>query len=79
MSIQEEINKQKLKDFFEPREMEEIYQTEEDIKIRDTDIPERLQLRFKKYLFKFSRQYPTNTELFDETKWIFEHLPKFQS
>ena len=46
MEIEDE-NRHTLKDVFEPREMEEIYQTEEDIKIRDTDIPERLQLRFR--------------------------------
>jgi len=32
---------------FEPQAMEEVFQTEEDILIRDTDIPERLQLAFK--------------------------------
>jgi len=44
----EEAQRHTLKDVFEPREMEEIFQTEEDIRIRDLDVPERLQLRFKK-------------------------------
>jgi hypothetical protein len=48
---EEEPKTQNLKDVFEPREMEEIFQTDIDIKIRDTDIPERLQLRFKEYFF----------------------------
>jgi transcriptional accessory protein Tex/SPT6/NACalpha-BTF3-like transcription factor len=53
---------------FEPEEIQEKYQTEEDRLIIEKDLPERLQLRFK------NRPMPDNPELIEETNWLVERI-----
>lgn len=40
--MDEEFQPKQIKDIFEHEEMKEIFQTNDDILIRDLDIPERL-------------------------------------
>jgi hypothetical protein len=57
-----------LKGYFEPEEIQDHYQTEDDKLIIEKDEPERLQLRFK------NRQIPDNQELIEETSWLVEKI-----
>lgn len=57
-----------IKDMYEPADIDDLYLRDEDVRIRTTDIPERLQIRYDK------RKFPSNKELVEETKWIFEKL-----
>eukprot|EP01103_Thecamoeba_quadrilineata_P002191 TRINITY_DN12187_c0_g1_i1.p1 TRINITY_DN12187_c0_g1~~TRINITY_DN12187_c0_g1_i1.p1 ORF type:complete len:1503 (+),score=258.15 TRINITY_DN12187_c0_g1_i1:257-4510(+) len=54
------------KERFEPSLLEERYFTIEDEKIKDTDVPERLQLRFP------NRDLPQEGECHQEATWIYE-------
>ena len=64
----EEERLNNLKGIFEPEEIQEKYQTEEDRFIIDKDEPERLQIRFK------NRPMPDNPELIEETNWLVERI-----
>lgn len=68
MAEEPEVLKQKIKALFDPGEIEERYATVEDEKIIATDIPERLQLRFR------NRELPDNNELVQETNWIYDKI-----
>lgn len=67
---QEETDKYQmyLKKGYEPSLLEERFLTQTDEVIRDTDIPERLQLRFP------NREPPTQAEIQKEAEWIYNHL-----
>lgn len=67
-----EKKKKTLHDIFEADEIEEKFATEEDGKIKTTDIPERLQLRYKK------RPLVTTAELVAESYWILEKMKKLR-
>lgn len=64
----DEERRDNLKGIFEPEEIQEKYQTEEDRLIIEKDEPERLQLRFK------NRPMPDNPELIEETNWLVERI-----
>ena len=68
-----ERKKRTLEDIFEPEELEEKFAGEEDVKIRNTDVPERLQLAYK------DRPAPTQNELQAESVWIFEKIKKLRN
>lgn len=53
---------------FGPQDLAQHYETPADKHIISTDIPERLQARFK------YRDLPKNQELIDETKWIMDKI-----
>ena len=57
-----------LRGYFNPEEIEERYQTEEDRQVVEKDEPERLQLRFR------GRPMPDNPELIEETNWLVEKI-----
>jgi hypothetical protein len=61
-----------LKDIYEPAELEQMYETEADQGIIATDVPERLQMRYK-------AKFPDNVELIEEANWIFEKLKVIKS
>ena len=68
-----EKKKRTLQDIFEPEEIEEKFATEEDKKIKEADIPERLQLRYK------NRPAISANELQAEVVWIFEKMKKLKN
>jgi transcription elongation factor SPT6 len=59
---------EKLREVFEPSELERRYITPKDEKIRSTDIPERLQLRYG------DREVPKEKDIAAEAEWIFNAL-----
>jgi len=65
--------KRTLEDIFEADELEEKFAGEEDVRIKNTDIPERLQLRYK------DRPNATQQELQAESLWIFDKMKKIKN
>ena len=63
-----DMKRNDLKGYFNPEEIEERYQTDQDRTIIEKDEPERLQLRFK------GRPMPDNPELIEETNWLVEKI-----
>jgi len=56
------------KDVFEPNDLDERYNNEEDKHIKMMDIPERLQLRYK------NRKEPYENEIEEESQWIYFYM-----
>ena len=57
-----------IQNIFGPQDLAQHFETPADKLIINTDLPERLQIRFK------YRELPKNQELIDETKWIMEKI-----
>lgn len=60
----------RIEDIFEPAGLEEVYINKEDEQIVRADVPERLQLKFKKRL----DDKDLKDELPEEAKWIFDRM-----
>ena len=60
-----------LKDFFNSDEIDDPFNTEADLKIAETDIPERLQVKLEGRLLNDSEE--TQFELKTEAQWILEY------
>lgn len=70
---EEDINKEvddyiDAQQLFEPDDIKNRYEREDDKKIKEDDVPERLQLRM------IGRKVPDAEEMMEETKWISEKL-----
>lgn len=63
-----DFEKVDIQNIFGPQDLAQHYETPADKLIINTDLPERLQTRFK------YRDLPKNQELIDETKWIMEKI-----
>ena len=58
-----------LKEFFNLDEIDDPFNTEADLLIAKTDLPERLQVKLENRLSEL-----TETELVDEAKWVLDRL-----
>ncbi|KAI9308291.1 SH2 domain-containing protein [Cunninghamella echinulata] len=72
MDMEKEQREPQLADIFEPSELAERMLTEEDEKIRNIDVPERLQMRYEGLSKKFVE--PTSEELQHEGSWVAKQL-----
>ncbi|ORX62353.1 transcription elongation factor Spt6 [Hesseltinella vesiculosa] len=70
--MEEERPEPQLADIFEPSELAERMLTEEDEKIRNVDVPERLQMRYEGLHKTFSE--PTMEEIQQQGAWVAKHL-----
>lgn len=61
-----------LKDFFNSDEIDDPFNTEADLKIAETDIPERLQVKLEGRLLNDSEE--TQFELKTEAQWILDRI-----
>lgn len=68
-----EQKKKTLQDIFEAEEIEQKFATDEDTKIKMTDIPERLQIKYK------NRPTISPNELHMESVWIFDKMKKLKN
>lgn len=61
-----------MKDFFNADEIDDPFSTEADVKIAETDIPERLQTKVEGRLLVENAE--SEKEIRDEASWILERL-----
>ncbi|KAI8071784.1 SH2 domain-containing protein [Gongronella butleri] len=72
MELEEDRHEPQLADIFEPSELAERMLTEEDEKIRNIDVPERLQMRYEGLHKKFTE--PSMEEIQQEGIWVARQL-----
>ena len=65
---EENYNENEEREMLEVNDLEERYNGEEDRHIKMTDIPERLQLRYR------NRREPYENELVEESQWIYFYM-----
>lgn len=63
-----------MKELFNSDEIDDPFNTEADLKIASTDIPERLQIKLEGRLLIGLPEEQINSELKSEAKWILDRI-----